>query len=437
MNGSMYATNGHSSPISLPELLGPYTKDELYSMVLELAQSHESMYQIILNRVYSGEKWRKLFVHGLSPQTTKASLALTFQQFGGVKEAVVMLDQNYHSKCHGFVTFHSAQSARSALCHSVFIDGRKVQCDYAFKGNPSRPKVLVQHQPVISPEQRMAADGRRLFIHDLAWKTDNQTLREAFIQYGEIEEAVVIHDRKTGKSKGFGFVTFASAKSARDALRQPEKRIDGRTAKVQYAKATKDGEAPPAPIHASSPSPSLSVSSKASDSVESQPQLAHIRTRKTLPLFNEASGESIVSNVSCGSQSTSRGNGMMIDYSNSVFPATIPMLTSGPNSGSWNHLYHALTPGPPSQTTSVGAPVSPQMVPPMAITPPVMHPSMLLPPPSPSTLGLRSTFSQELNVQQMQTGFLVNVQGMLQSIPPIPIFVQQPQPQPLKKASTE
>lgn len=451
MNGSMYSTNGHNSSMELPALLEPYTKDELYSMVLELAQSHESMYQIVLNRIFSGDKWCKLFVHGLSPQTNKTSLMLTFQQFGHVKEAVVMLDHNFRSKCHGFVTFHSVQAARNAVCNRlsnpIMIDGQKVQCDYAFRGNPSGPKVLVQNQPVISPEQRLAADGRRLFIHDLAWKTNNETLKAAFLKYGEIQEAVVIHDRKTGKSKGFGFVTFHSAQSAQAALKQPEKRIDGRNAKVAYAKATKDGDAPPAPFQSSVP---VSLSSRGSVEVDEQPNIASLK-RPTLT-YHEVSGESIVSNVSCGSLSTSGCNGMM-EYSTSTPPIMHPVLGSTPNSGSWNAapLYHAVnltsstpvgTPVPPSRSQSAGAPVSPQMVslPPMATTPPVLgvhtpviHPSLLLPPPgygvhppTPGSLGIRSSFGQELN---LQGGYLVNV-GMLQGIPPLPaVLRQQPAPQ--------
>lgn len=127
------------------------------------------------------------------------SLARAFQQFGAVKEAIVLLEQHDRSKGCGFVIFESAMAARQAMSMAVLVDGRQVQCDYAFKGNPK--KVFI-NQPVISPEQRLAADGRRLFIHDLAWKTTDETLRQAFLQYGEIQEAVVIHDRKTRKSKG-------------------------------------------------------------------------------------------------------------------------------------------------------------------------------------------------------------------------------------------
>ena len=47
----------------------------------------------------------------------------------------------------------------------------------------------------------------KLFVGGLPYHTTDDTLRAYFLQFGEIEEAVVIHDRMTGKSKGYGFVS--------------------------------------------------------------------------------------------------------------------------------------------------------------------------------------------------------------------------------------
>eukprot|EP00271_Cylindrocystis_brebissonii_P009267 TRINITY_DN2398_c0_g2_i1.p1 TRINITY_DN2398_c0_g2~~TRINITY_DN2398_c0_g2_i1.p1 ORF type:complete len:402 (+),score=82.56 TRINITY_DN2398_c0_g2_i1:159-1364(+) len=69
---------------------------------------------------------------------------------------------------------------------------------------------------------------RKLFVRGLAWETTTVTLREGFQQFGEIEEGAVITDKTTGKSRGFGFITFKSMDSAYKALREPSKRIDGR-----------------------------------------------------------------------------------------------------------------------------------------------------------------------------------------------------------------
>ena len=50
----------------------------------------------------------------------------------------------------------------------------------------------------------------KLFVGGLPYHTTNETLKAFFLQYGDIEEAVVIHNRTTGKSMGYGFVSAES-----------------------------------------------------------------------------------------------------------------------------------------------------------------------------------------------------------------------------------
>ncbi|OMO75709.1 hypothetical protein COLO4_25937 [Corchorus olitorius] len=58
----------------------------------------------------------------------------------------------------------------------------------------------------------------RCFVGGLAWATDDRALETAFSAYGEIVESKIINDRETGRSRGFGFVTFRDEKSMRDAI---------------------------------------------------------------------------------------------------------------------------------------------------------------------------------------------------------------------------
>ena len=61
--------------------------------------------------------------------------------------------------------------------------------------------------------------GNRLFVGGLAWATDDDGLRAAFEQFGEVTDAKVITDRDSGRSRGFGFVTFRDGRDAEDAAR--------------------------------------------------------------------------------------------------------------------------------------------------------------------------------------------------------------------------
>ncbi|CAK9178278.1 unnamed protein product [Ilex paraguariensis] len=75
----------------------------------------------------------------------------------------------------------------------------------------------------------------KVFVGGLAWETQSETLRRYFDQFGEILEAVVITDKNTGRSKGYGFVTFQDPESARRACADPTPIIDGRRANCNLA----------------------------------------------------------------------------------------------------------------------------------------------------------------------------------------------------------
>jgi cold-inducible RNA-binding protein len=81
------------------------------------------------------------------------------------------------------------------------------------------------------------SSSRKLFVRGLAWDTTSESLHAAFRSYGfgPIEEAAVVPDKATGKSKGYGFVTYVSPESAARALEQPNKTIDGRGVTVSLA----------------------------------------------------------------------------------------------------------------------------------------------------------------------------------------------------------
>ncbi|CAN4121290.1 unnamed protein product [Withania somnifera] len=75
----------------------------------------------------------------------------------------------------------------------------------------------------------------KVFVGGLAWETQSNTLRRHFEQFGEILEAVVITDKNTGRSKGYGFVTFRDPDSTRRACADPAPIIDGRRANCNLA----------------------------------------------------------------------------------------------------------------------------------------------------------------------------------------------------------
>jgi len=81
----------------------------------------------------------------------------------------------------------------------------------------------------------------KLFIGGLAWATTDESLQSAASQYGEIEEVKIITDRETGRSRGFGFVTFVDDESAAKCKDEMDGlAIDGRNIKVDYPRERED-----------------------------------------------------------------------------------------------------------------------------------------------------------------------------------------------------
>ncbi|XP_051145258.1 glycine-rich RNA-binding protein GRP2A-like [Andrographis paniculata] len=82
----------------------------------------------------------------------------------------------------------------------------------------------------------------RCFVGGLAWATTDQTLERAFSQYGKVIESKIINDRETGRSRGFGFVTFEDEQSMRDAIEGMNgQELDGRNITVNEAQSRGNG----------------------------------------------------------------------------------------------------------------------------------------------------------------------------------------------------
>ncbi|GLT66864.1 hypothetical protein SLA2020_392080 [Shorea laevis] len=75
----------------------------------------------------------------------------------------------------------------------------------------------------------------KVFVGGLAWETPNEVMRQHFEKYGEILEAVIISDKITGRSKGYGFVTYKEAEAAKKACEDATPFINGRRANCNLA----------------------------------------------------------------------------------------------------------------------------------------------------------------------------------------------------------
>ena len=78
--------------------------------------------------------------------------------------------------------------------------------------------------------------GNRLYVGNLAYDSNKESLRAAFSQFGEVTDVHVVTDRQTGQSRGFGFVTMSSQTEAETAMQSMNgAELDGRRLRVNEA----------------------------------------------------------------------------------------------------------------------------------------------------------------------------------------------------------
>ncbi|KAH6914109.1 hypothetical protein BKA70DRAFT_1260473 [Coprinopsis sp. MPI-PUGE-AT-0042] len=82
----------------------------------------------------------------------------------------------------------------------------------------------------------------KIYVGNLSWNTTDDSLRQAFAQFGNVLDSIVMRDRETGRSRGFGFVTYATSDEADTAIAQlHDNELDGRRIKVNVANARGGG----------------------------------------------------------------------------------------------------------------------------------------------------------------------------------------------------
>ncbi|XP_067858191.1 heterogeneous nuclear ribonucleoproteins A2/B1-like isoform X2 [Heptranchias perlo] len=170
------------------------------------------------------EQYRKLFIGGLSFNTTEENLRGHFEQWGKLTDCVVMRDpQTKRSRGFGFVTFTSAEEVDDAMAARPHkIDGRVVE-----------PKRAVAREESGKPGAHLTV--KKLFVGGIKDDTDEHHLREYFKNYGKIETIEVITDRQSGKKRGFAFVSFDDHDPVDKVVLQKYHYVNGHNAEVRKA----------------------------------------------------------------------------------------------------------------------------------------------------------------------------------------------------------
>ncbi|KAF5839703.1 hypothetical protein DUNSADRAFT_132 [Dunaliella salina] len=175
----------------------------------------------------------KLFLGGLSFQTSEDDLRAYFSKFGEVEDVVVMKDRiTKQPRGFGFIKFQEPEAAQAAVLQGPHqIDDRMIDC------KPSVP----QGQGAAGAGSR----ARKVFVGGLSAETTEDEFRSHFQQYGPVAEAQIMVDYNSGRSRGFGFVTFEDEESVQRVFAAgPMQQVGAK--QVEVKSATPKGSGPQA-----------------------------------------------------------------------------------------------------------------------------------------------------------------------------------------------
>lgn len=222
----------------------------------------------------------KIFVGGLAPHTTNESLLAHFSQYGRTTDCVVMMDRSTgRSRGFGFCTFEDPQVAAGVLALQQVVDGKEVECKACLARDSAPPPIVPRNfkdegppggafnYPSSAPQYeqpglQVATEGR-IFVGGLPQTCSDAVLLAFCEQFGEVTDCTVMVDGATGRSRGFGYVSFASQESVELILATKESNIiEGKWVEVKRC-APRPGQPQAAfSMPGPAPTPSSSVGSK-------------------------------------------------------------------------------------------------------------------------------------------------------------------------------
>ncbi|MCO5578941.1 hypothetical protein L7F22_032791 [Adiantum nelumboides] len=176
----------------------------------------------------------KIFIGGLSRETTTEVLTRHFEKYGELTDSVIMKNRSTgQPRGFGFVTYADPSIVDRVLQDTHVIDGRTVDA----KRTVPREKISV---PTKGPKTK------KIFVGGLTSSTKEDDLKAYFGKFGKITGCQIMQDHKIGKSRGFGFVTFDNEQVVEEILAQGKMHeVDGKQVEIKKAEPKRASDPPP------------------------------------------------------------------------------------------------------------------------------------------------------------------------------------------------
>lgn len=184
-----------------------------------------------------------LFIGNLSWNVDEEWLMKEFEEFGELAGCRIITDrESGRSKGYGYVEFKDVSSGITALeaKNGADLDGRNIRIDFSTPRPPRNDAGGTPQQRSFDRAKQFgdstSQPSTTLFVGNIAFSADEDTVTEAFQEFGTIKSVRMPTDRDTGDPKGFGYVEFYTldeAKAAFDGM--TGQTIAGRSIRVDYS----------------------------------------------------------------------------------------------------------------------------------------------------------------------------------------------------------
>ncbi|KAF8096258.1 hypothetical protein N665_0313s0028 [Sinapis alba] len=175
----------------------------------------------------------KLFIGGISWETTEDRLREYFQSFGEVLEAVIMKDRvTGRARGFGFLVFADPNVAERVVLLRHVIDGKIVE---AKKAVPRDDHVVLNRSNSSLQGSPGPATSKKIFVGGLASSVTEAEFKKYFAQFGVITDVVVMYDHRTQRPRGFGFISFESEEAVDKVLQRTFHELNGKMVEVKLA----------------------------------------------------------------------------------------------------------------------------------------------------------------------------------------------------------
>ncbi|XP_021724221.1 RNA-binding protein Musashi homolog Rbp6-like [Chenopodium quinoa] len=206
----------------------------------------------------------KLFVGGISRDTSDANLRDYFGKYGEVSSSIVVKDRLTNTpRGFGFVTFVDPSSVDDALRVQHVISGRPVEVKKAIPRHEQQSNTQQSQQQQSPHRQQLPGQGyshttkgfvrnysngsygasnsglthktKKIFVGGLSADLTEEEFKKYFEKFGRITDVVVMYDNSNNRPRGFGFITFDSEEVVEKLMQKSHHELNGKRVEVKRA----------------------------------------------------------------------------------------------------------------------------------------------------------------------------------------------------------